>query len=345
MKISNYKISNKKPFIVAEISGNHAGKYNLLKKTIVTAIKCGASAVKLQSYSPDDLTLNTLKRDFIVKGAKNKWNKKYLYKLYEEGQTPLNWLKKIFKFCKSKRIICFASPFSINSVKELEKLNCPVYKIASLEITNFPLLKEISKTNKPVIISTGGATLDEIKYALTFFKKNKNIALLKCTVNYPADLDQLNLNTILDLKNQFKNLEIGYSDHTVGDIAAISAVSLGASIIEKHFTYSKKINSIDNFFSSDPKELKTLIKNCYKAAQSKGKIFYGPTNTEKKSIKYRRSIYVSKNIKKNDKINKNNVKLVRPGFSLDSKYYYKILGKLAKKNFNIGDRIILKNLK
>ena len=141
----------------------------------------------------------------------------------------------------------FCSPFSISSVKELEKLNCPIYKVASLEITNIPLLKEISKTNKPVIISTGGATLKEITDALKYLK-NKNIALLKCTVNYPADLNELNLNTLIDLKSKFKNIEIGYSDHTVGDIAAVSAVSLGASIIEKHFTYSKKINSIDNFF-------------------------------------------------------------------------------------------------
>ena len=253
--------------------------------------------------------------------------------------------KKIFKFCRSKRILCFASPFSLASVKELEKLNCPVYKVASLEITNIPLLKEISKTNKPVIISTGGATFKEIIDALKFFKKNKNIALLKCTVNYPADLNELNLNTLIDLKNKFKNIEIGYSDHTVGDIAAVSAVSLGASIIEKHFTFSKKINSIDNFFSSDPKEFKILIKKCQQVAQTTGKIFYGPSNTEKNSIKYRRSIYVSKRIKKSEKITKKNIKLVRPGFSLEPKYYYKILGKLAKKKFNIGDRISLKNLK
>lgn len=345
MKINNITISNKNPFIVAEISGNHAGKFSLLKKTIVAAIKSGANAVKLQSYSPDDLTLNSSKKDFLVKGAKNKWNKKYLYNLYKQGQTPLNWFKKIFKFCRSKRIICFASPFSIASVKELEKLNCPVYKVASLEITNTLLLKEISKTNKPVIISTGGASLKEITDALKFFKKNKNIALLKCTVNYPADLNQLNLYTIIDLKNKFKNIEIGYSDHTVGDIAAVSAVSLGASIIEKHFTYSKKINSIDNFFSSDPKELKVLIKNCQQAAQTTGQIFYGPSITEKNSLKYRRSIYVSKGIKKSEKITMNNTKLVRPGFSLEPKYYNKILGKLAKKKFNIGDRISLKNLK
>ena len=345
MQINNFKITNSNPFIVAEISGNHAGNYNLLKKTINAAVKSGANAVKLQSYSPKDLTLNSFNKDFIVKGVKNKWNKKYLYSLYENGQTPLFWIKKIFRFCKNKKILCFASPFSITSVKELKKLNCPVYKVASLEITNYPLLKEIAKTRKPVIISTGAATLKEIKYALSFFKKNKNIALLKCTVNYPAELDNLNLKTIIDLKKKFKNIEIGYSDHTIGNIAAVSAVSLGASIIEKHFTLSKKINSIDNFFSCDPKEMKILVKNCKNASRSIGNVFYGPTYSERKSIKYRRSVYVTQNIDKDKKITKNNIKLLRPGLSLDPRYYYKVIGKITKKKLNVGDRIYLKDLK
>ena len=345
MKINKLKISSKNPFFVAEISGNHAGKYSLLKKTIIAAIKSGASAVKLQSYSPDDLTLNSNKKDFIVKGAKNKWNKKYLYELYQKGQTPIKWLKKIFKFCKQKNIICFASPFSISSVQELEKLNCPVYKIASLEINNIPLLKEISKTKKPVIISTGGSTLKEIKNALKFFKKNKNIALLKCTVNYPADLNELNLNTIKDLKKKFKNIQIGYSDHTIGDIASVTAVSLGASIIEKHFTLNKKIDSIDNFFSSDPEELKFLIKKCKQLILSLGTTYYGPTISERKSIKYRRSIYVSKTINKGEKITRKNIKLVRPAKSLNPKFYYKILGKISQKKLSVGSRISLSYLR
>lgn len=345
MKINRLNISNKTPFFVAEISGNHAGKYSLLKKTIIAANKSGASAVKLQSYSPDDLTLNSNKNDFIVKGAKNKWNKKHLYELYQKGQTPVKWLKKIFKFCKQKNIICFASPFSTSSVQELEKLNCPVYKIASLEINNIPLLEAISKTKKPVIISTGGSTLKEIKNALKFFYKNKNVALLKCTVNYPANLNELNLNTIKDLKKKFKNMQIGYSDHTIGDIASITAVSLGASIIEKHFTLSKKIESIDNFFSSDPEELKLLIKKCKQVILSSGTTFYGPTISETKSIKYRRSIYVSKLINKGEKITRQNIKLVRPAKSLNPKFYYKILGKISRKKLSVGSRISLSYFK
>ena len=345
MKIGKYKISSKSPFYVAEISGNHAGEYEILKKTILAAVNSGASAVKIQSYSPEDLTVNSKNRDFLIHGVKNKWNKQYLYDLYKKGQTPVKWLKKIFKFCAKKKIICFASPFSVSSVVELEKFNCPAYKVASLEINNFPLLNAIAKTKKPVIVSTGGSTINEIRKVIKFFSKNKNFALLKCTVNYPANLNEINLNTIKDLKKRFKNIEIGYSDHTTGDIAAITAVSFGASIIEKHFTLSKKINSIDDFFSSDPQEMKSLITRCNQSILSAGIKTYGPTKSEKKSIKYRRSIYVSKKINKGEKITKNNIRLARPAFSLDPKYYYKILGKVSKKELDIGSRISLKFLK
>lgn len=345
MKISNFKISSKSPFYVAEISGNHAGKYKLLEKTILAAVNSGASAVKIQSYSPDDMTINSNKKDFLIKGINNKWNNKNLYDLYKEGQTPSSWLKKLFKFCAKRKIICFASPFSINSVIELERFNCPAYKIASLEINNIPLLKAIAKTNKPVIISTGGAKLNEIKNVIKFFKNNKNLALLKCTVNYPANFDELNLNTIKDLKRRFKSIEVGFSDHTIGDLAAITAVSFGASIIEKHFTLNKKINSIDDFFSSDPKEMKNLIERCNQSILSAGAVSYGPTRSEKKSIKYRRSIYVCKKILKGEKITEFNVRLARPAGSLNSKYYYKILGRKSKKKLDIGSRISLKFLK
>jgi len=226
----------------------------------------------------------------------------------------------------------------------LQKLKCPVYKIASLEITNLPLLKKVAETKKPVIISTGGATLKEIKKAVKIFVKNKNIALLKCTVNYPANLKDSNLLTIKDLKKKFPKCEIGFSDHTKGEIAAMTAVSLGASIIEKHFTLSKKINSVDNFFSADEKDFKRIIQNCKKIVICKGKNFYGPTLSEKKSLKYRRSIYVSKKIKKGENITKNNVKIVRPSYGLSINYYEKIIGKKSKKNLNVGDKILLKNI-
>ena len=345
MKIKNFKLSSKNPLFVAEISGNHAGSKSLLKKTINSAIKAGANAIKLQSYLPDDLTINSKKKDFLINGTKNKWEKKYLFEIYQKGQTPLDWFREAFNLCKQKNILCFSSPFSIHTVDELQKLKCPVYKIASLEITNIPLLKKIAQTKKPVIISTGGATLNEIKKAVKIFKKNRNVALLKCTVKYPAKLSDSNLITIRDLVKKFKNHEIGFSDHTIGYIAAVSAVSLGASIIEKHFVLDKSIDSIDNFFSSNPKELKELIKNCKEIISSHGRVFYGPTKSEVNSLKYRRSIYVNKEINIGEKINKQNIKIARPGLSLDLKNYDKILGKLSKKKLKIGSRLSLKDLK
>lgn len=345
MKIDNFNISSKNPFFVAEISGNHAGNKNILKKTIISAINSGVNAIKLQSYTPEDLTINTKNKDFLIKGSKNKWDKKYLYDIYKKGQTPIEWYKVALEICKKKKILCFSSPFSVNTVEKLQKLKCPVYKIASLEITNLPLLKKVAETKKPVIISTGGATLKEIKKAVKIFVKNKNIALLKCTVNYPANLKDSNLLTIKDLKKKFPKCEIGFSDHTIGDVAAITAISLGASIIEKHFVLNKKINSIDSFFSSDPKEMKRLIKNCQNSILSQGTYHYGPTKSEIKSIKYRRSIYVSKKINIGDKLKKENIKVIRPAFSLDPKYYPEILGKISKKKLDVGNRIKLKHLK
>tara|TARA_B100000787_G_C16140021_1_gene271499 strand:- start:28 stop:1065 length:1038 start_codon:yes stop_codon:yes gene_type:complete len=345
MKIGNQNFSSKIPLFVAEISGNHAGDLNILKKTIVAAIKSGANAIKLQTYTPEDLTIKSNKKDFLVEGSKNKWEKKYLYKLYEKGQTPIKWHKEIFRFCKKKKILCFSSPFSDLAVIELQKLNCPAYKVASLEINNIPLLKAIAKTKKPVVISTGGASVTEIKKAVEIFKRNRSVALLKCTVNYPAKLSDSNLLTIKDLKKRFKNCEIGFSDHTIGYIAATSAISLGASIIEKHFVLHKNINSIDSFFSSDPKELKELIKNCKEIITSHGRVFYGPTKSEVNSLKYRRSIYVNKEINVGEKIDKQNIKIVRPGLSLDLKNYDKILGKVSKKKLKIGSRLSLKDLK
>lgn len=345
MKIKNFNLSSKNPLFVAEISGNHAGDKKLLKKTIYSAIAAGSNAIKLQTYTPEDLTVNSKKKDFLIHGSKNKWDKKYLFEIYEKGQTPINWYNEALKICKKKRVICFSSPFSIDSVIALQKLKCPVYKVASLEITNFPLLKEIAKTKKPVIISTGGATLDEIKKAVKIFKNNRNIALLKCTVNYPANLKDSNLLTILDLKQRFPNCEIGFSDHTIGDVASITAVALGASIIEKHFVLNKKVNSIDNFFSSTNRELSQLIKNCKKTILCRGNNFYGPTINEENSIRYRRSIYVSKKIKKGEKITKNNIKIVRPSYGLNLNYYDKIIGSTSKKNLFPGDKIFLKYLK
>lgn len=339
MKIQNRTISNKNPFIVAEISGNHNGSFSLLKKTIIAAKNCNVDAIKLQSYSPSDLTLNVKKKKFLIKNVNNKWKNSYLYEIYKKGQTSFKWHKKIFDFCKKQKIICFSSPFSEEIVDKLEKLNCPAYKIASLEITNINLLKKVAKTRKPVIISCGASTLREIMNAVKIFKKNKNIAILKCTVDYPCDNSDANLNSLVTLKNKFKNLEIGFSDHTKGEIAAITSVALGASIIEKHFILDKKINSVDNFFSLDRHEMKKFVKNCKEVPKVLGNFELKPTKNEVNSLRYRRSIFVSKFIQKGEVFNEKNIKVVRPASGTPIKYYKKIIGAKAKKNYEPGDKI------
>ena len=339
MKIKNRIISNEKPFIVAEISGNHKGSLSILKKTILAAKKCKVDAIKLQSYTPDDLTLNIKKKDFLINNTKNKWKNKYLFDIYSRGQTSLSWHKRIFDFCNKNKIICFSSPFSEKMVDELEKLNCPAYKIASLEITNINLLKKISQTKKPVILSTGAANLREIVDAEKIFRGNKNFAILKCTVNYPCENSEVNLNGLKTLKNRFKNHQIGFSDHTIGSLASISAISLGASIIEKHFIYDKSINSVDNFFSTDRFEMKEFVKNCNLVPRILGTKTLKPTKSEINSLKYRRSIFVSEKIKKGQIFSKNNIKAVRPATGTPLKFYNKILGTKAKKNYFPGDKI------
>tara|TARA_X000000950_G_scaffold231004_1_gene279429 strand:- start:1228 stop:2274 length:1047 start_codon:yes stop_codon:yes gene_type:complete len=339
MIIAKKNILIKSPFIVAEISGNHSGRFEILKKTVNAAIKCGVDAIKLQTYKPEDLTLKTRKKDFLVRGTAAKWDKKYLFEIYKKGQTPVHWYKKIFQLCKRKKKLCFTSPFNPQTIKELEKLGCPAYKIASLEITNLGLLKAISKTKKPVIISTGGATLAEINSALKIFKKNKNVALLKCTVKYPAKPEVSNLKTIESLQKKFKKITVGFSDHTIGTTASILAVSLGAKIIEKHFILNKKINSIDNFFSADPIEMKDLVRDCKSVKKYLGSVFYGPTKDEITSIKYRRSIYFARNARKGKKLNINDIAIVRPSLGTNLKLLDKMIGKKLDKNYQMGDKL------
>ena len=339
MKIKNIKISCSKPFIVAEISGNHNGSLSLLKKTILAAKRCGVDAVKLQSYQPEDLTLDIKRKLFKVKGVKNKWKNKYLYDIYKEGQTPLKWHKNIFDFCKKKKILCFSSPFSEKAVSCLEKLNCPAYKVASLEITNFQLLKRLAKTKKPIIISTGASNIKEISTALSFFKNKKNIAILKCTVDYPCENKNANINSIKTLKKTFKNIEVGFSDHTQDPVAAIIAINNGASIIEKHFIINKKINSVDNFFSIDQENMKKFVYLCKETPKVLGSSKVEPTKNEIKSLKYRRSIFVTSNIAKGQKFSNQNIQLLRPANGTPLKFFDKIFGKKAKKNYLPGDKI------
>ncbi len=346
LKISNLKISiNNTPKIIAEISANHNQSLNKAIKLIKKASKNGADFVKIQTYSPESLTLDSNKKDFTINNPKSLWHKKKLFDLYKIGETPYKWHKKIFSEAKKNKIILFASVFDEASVDFLEKFNPPAYKVASFESNHYPLIKRIIRTKKPILISTGLNSLADIDSLLKFLKKNKckNFALLKCTSSYPAQLKDLNIKTISDMKNKF-DCEIGYSDHSIGYTAANSAIHYGASFIEKHICLDNE-KGIDSKFSLQVSKLKEFKKQLLDTFVSIGKIRYGATKSEKSYLKFRRSIYCSKNILKGEKFTKKNIKIIRPGYGIEPKYIDRILGKTAKVNLKFAAALKWKYIK
>lgn len=333
IKIAKRSIGkNYKPFIIAEISGNHKGSLDRALKIIKEAKKVGASAVKLQTFDLDEMTLNSKKIFFKINDRSSPWNGSNLYDLYSKAITPKKWHQKIFNFAKKNKIICFSSVFDLNSLKYLEKINCPAYKIASFENNHYPLIESVAKTGKPVIVSTGMAKLKDIKDLVKIFKKakNKNFAFLKCTSSYPADPSSSNLRSIELLRKKFK-CEIGLSDHTKGIGAAVASVAFGATIIEKHFVLKEGDGSIDKDFSLAPKEFGLLVKETNAAWKALGVNKIVIDKAELQNSKLKRSIFVIKKIKKGEKITYENIKVIRPGYGLHPKYFKKILGKTAKK--------------
>ena len=347
IKINNKYIGDKyPPFIIAEISANHKKSLQRIYKIINAASVAGFDAIKVQTYKPETITMKINSNDFKIKDKKSLWYNKTLYEIYKKGSLPWEWHEKISKFCKKKKIIFFSSPFDETAVDLLERLNVNLYKVASFEINHHPLLKKIAQTKKTVILSTGMASVREIQLALKTLKKNgcKNVILLKCTSSYPASSEDSNLLTIKNMKKRF-NLNIGLSDHTVGFASAISAISLGANIIEKHVTIKKNDGGLDSQFSLELNQFQQFILECKNAKKSIGKVMYGPTKSEIPSLKFRRSIYISKNIMVGEKITKKNVKVVRPALSLDPINYERIMGMKVKKNLRIGDKLYLRDLK
>ena len=346
MKKNNDKINNifkKKKYqclIVAEISANHEGKLSNVLKIIDSAKKIGVDAIKIQLYKADKITLNSFKKDFLIK-SNNAWKKyKSLFNLYKKAQTPYSWYDKINSYCKKKNIILFSSVFDLDTINFLEKKNCPIYKIASQEITDIPLIKKTANTKKPVFLSSGLSSYKDLSLAIKTLKKKKckKIVLMKCTSAYPAPHDEINLMTMLDFKKKF-NVEIGFSDHTIGIETSIAAVALGAKVVEKHITLKQKKNSVDGFFSSDLKEFEKLVKSIRNIEKNLGKITYNVSKSSKKNLGWKKSLYVIKNINKNEIFTSDNFSSIRPAYGLHPKYYPIILGKKAKKNLKIGDRI------
>ena len=346
MNIGKYKIGCKyEPFIIAEMSGNHNQSIERAFSIIEAAKKSGANALKIQTYTAETMTLPIKSKRFTVNDKDNIWEGENLYNLYQKAYTPWEWHERIFKKAKELNLICFSTPFDETAVDFLEGLDVPAYKIASFEITHLPLIIKIAKTKKPMIISTGMATLAEIDECVTAAKQSgcKDLILLKCTSTYPANPKNSNLNTIPHLKKLFK-CEVGLSDHTMGIGSAISAVSLGASVIEKHFTLRRSDGGVDASFSMEPNEMEQLVYEVKNAWQSLGKIKYGPSKDEIKSKKFRRSIYAKKDIEKGSKFSEKNIGIFRPSGGIPPKYYSTIIGKKVEKKILKGTPITWKIL-
>ncbi len=326
-----------KPFIIAEMSGNHNQSLDRALEIVEAVALTGAHALKLQTYTADTITLNSKNKEFMINDKNSLWYGKSLYQLYNEAHTPWEWHEPIMEYARELGLICFSSPFDETAVDFLEDLNVPAYKIASFENTHMPLIKKVAATGKPMIISTGLASISELDEMIRIIREEgcDQIALLKCTSTYPAKPINSNIITISHMRDLF-NCEIGLSDHTLGIGAAVAAVAHGATIIEKHFTLSRDDGGVDSAFSLEPDEMKNLVFETEQAWKSLGKIYYGPTDAELSSLIYRRSIFASNDINKNDKITKKNIKIVRPGQGLKPRHFDKLIGRKVSKNIKAG---------
>ena len=340
MKIGSFDLNTDGVYIIAELSANHGGKIEIAKDTIKAAKEIGANAIKLQTYTADTLTLNCDKEDFIIKGG-TLWDNKKLYDLYKEAYLPWEWHRELFDYARNIDIDIFSSPFDKTSVDFLEQFNPSAYKIASFEITDYELIRYTASKKKPIIISTGIATFDEIKDAVNICRDegNNDIVLLKCTSAYPASLEDANLTMITDLAQTF-GVVSGFSDHTLGITAPIVATTLGAKVIEKHFILDKSIGGADADFSLDKQEFKSMIQAVRDTEKLIGKVDYSLTEKKEKSRQFARSLYASADIKKGEIFTEKNIKSVRPGYGLHPKHLVNILGSQAKKDYKFGDRLI-----
>ena len=334
-------IKNKIPFFVAEISANHCGNINLAKKLIKCAKDNGADAAKLQTYTADTMTIQSNKKYFKIKNGL--WKGYDLWNLYNEAHTPLEWNKKLFDYGKKLGITIFSTPYDETAVNLLEKLKCPMYKVASFEMTDLLLIKKISQTKKPIIISTGMASMEEIELAYRTAKNYgaKDITLLYCVSNYPSKNTDFNLNNIKILKNKFK-CRVGLSDHSKDNRVAIAAVAAGAEVVEKHIALDKQKRGLDIEFSLKGKEIKKFKEDINLAYNLLGKNYFYRNKSEKKSKIFRRSIFATENIKKGEKFNNQNIRRIRPGYGLEPKYYEKLIGRKSPITLDKGQP--LKNL-
>jgi pseudaminic acid synthase len=337
MKIENSNINESSSvFIIAELSANHGNDINIVRETIKAAKRTGADAIKIQTYTADTITIDSKKDHFKINHGTH-WDGQYLFDLYKTASLPWEWHAEIFRLSKELGLICFSSPFDFSAVDLLERLNNPIYKIASFEITDIPLIEYAASKGKPMIISTGIAAIEDIELAIETCKKvgNNDITVLKCTSAYPADPKDANLLTIPDIITRF-GVKAGLSDHTMGIEGPIVATTLGATVIEKHFILDKSIGGPDAHFSLDEKEFTYMVKSVRIAESMMGKVDYEMTEKKKKSRQFSRSLFIVKDVKAGEKITRENVKSIRPGFGMHPKYLFEVLGKEFNQDFEKG---------
>jgi pseudaminic acid synthase len=325
------------PFIIAEMSGNHNQSLNRAIEIVEAAAKAGVHGLKIQTYTPDTMTIDLNEREFYINDPKNLWAGNSLYNLYKEAYTPWEWHEPILNRARELGLIAFSTPFDLSAVDFLENLNVPCYKIASFENTDLPLIRRVASIGKPMIISTGMATVAELDETVTVARGAgcKDIILLKCTSTYPATPEDSNILTIPHMRDLFK-CKVGLSDHTMGVGVAVAAVAYGGTVIEKHFTIRRADGGVDSTFSMEPHEMAQLVIEAERAWQALGNVCYGPTEAEKKSLQYRRSLYIVKDMKAGEVITHDTVRVIRPGLGLVPKYLDHLIGKRIKKDVKRG---------
>lgn len=336
MKIKNREIGGNAPvYIIAEMSANHAGSIENAKQIIRAAKEAGADCVKLQTYTADTLTIDCDKPYFHI--GEGTWNGENLYQLYQKAYTPWEWQPELKREAESIGIDFFSTPFDKTSVDFLEEMGIEFYKIASFEIVDIPLIKYVASKGKPIIMSTGMSTLGEIEEAVKAVRSqgNDQLALLRCASAYPAITDEMNLMTMKNMAEVF-HVPTGLSDHSMGSVGAVTAVALGAKIIEKHFCLDRAIENPDSSFSMNPEEFAQMVRDVRQAEKAIGRISYGPTEQEKSNVTFRRSIFCVKDIKKGERLTEENIRIIRPGYGLAPKYYDEILGQVALEDIERG---------
>lgn len=322
-----------RPFVIAEMSGNHNQSLERALQIVEAAAKTGAHALKIQTYTPETMTLDLDEREFHIGDAGSLWHGTSLFKLYGEAYTPWEWHKPIFDKAAELGMIAFSTPFDETAVDFLESLDVPCYKIASFENTDLPLIRKVAATGKPLIISTGMASIAELDDTVRAARESgcEQLILLKCTSTYPASPENTNILTIPHLKSLF-NCEVGLSDHTMGVGVSVASVALGATVIEKHFTLDRAEGGVDSAFSMEPSEMAQLVIETERAWHALGKVSYGVTDAEKKSLQFRRTLYIVENMKAGDVLSTTNLRAIRPGLGLPPKYYSMFLGKTLTKD-------------